>query len=142
MGRKEEDKPIDIEYFEGAASVPKTERLYFFPFMEVMKKKASLYSALMNRASAAFQKLETAPEDQLLDFLAKQIMELQVAHRRMNGLNAYFQSEAPRELRENMKGIKLQLTAIMNGIVKANQRKHDYVAVKEEEEQMKRLGIQ
>jgi hypothetical protein len=141
VGRREEDRPIEIEYFEGAALVPKTEQVYFLPFEEAVKKKASMYASLLSRASAAFQKLETVGEDQLLDFVSKQIMELQVMHRRLGGLNAFFQSEAPRELRPNLKGIKLNLSAMLNGIVKANQRKHDYVAIREEEEQMKRLGI-
>lgn len=141
VGRREEDRPIEIEYFEGAALVPKTEQVYFQPFEGAVKKKASMYASLLSRASAAFQKLETVGEDQLLDFVSKQIMELQTMHRRLGGLNAYFQSEAPRELRPNLKGIKLNLSAMMNGIVKANQRKHDYVAMREEEEQMKRLGI-
>ena len=142
VGRREEDKPMDVEYLEGAALVPKTEELYFIPFMEGAKKKSSLYNSLMNRASASYQRIENAREDQLLEFLGKQIFELQLLHRRMSGINAYFQGEAPRELRPELKGIKLQLTALMNGIVKANQRKHDYVALKEEEEQMKRLGIE
>jgi len=141
VGRREEDRPIEIEYFEGAALVPKTEQVYYLPFEGAVKKKASMYASLLSRASAAFQKLETVGEDQLLDFVSKQIMELQTMHRRLGGLNAYFQSEAPRELRPNLKGIKLNLSAMMNGIVKANQRKHDYVAMREEEEQMKRLGI-
>ncbi len=141
VGRGNEDQPIEIEYFEGAASVPKTERIIFGPFAEAVKKKASLYTSLMNRASAAFRKIESVGEDQLLDFIGKQIMELQTMHRRLSGLNAHCQSEAPRELRPTIKGIRLNLSAIMNGIVKANQRKHDYVALKEEQEQMKRLGI-
>jgi hypothetical protein len=88
-----------------------------------------------------YKKIEMAGEDRVLEFLGRQIAELQLIHRRMNGLHTYFQSEVPRGERYRIKEIKLQLTAIKNAIIKANQRKHDYVARKEEEEQMKRLGI-
>jgi hypothetical protein len=37
-----------------------------------------------------------------------------------------------------MRGIKPELSAIKNGIVKANQKRHEYIAQKEEVEQMKR----
>ena len=45
------------------------------------------------------------------------------------------------EVRNKARSIKTELTTIRNGIIKANQKKHEYIAQKEEEEQMKRLGI-
>jgi hypothetical protein len=40
-----------------------------------------------------------------------------------------------------VKGIKPELATIKNAIVRANQDRYEYSAQKEEEEQMKRLGI-
>jgi hypothetical protein len=33
------------------------------------------------------------------------------------------------------------MTAVKNSLIKANKKKHEYVSMKEEAEQMKRLGI-
>jgi hypothetical protein len=73
--------------------------------------------------------------------LSKNIEELQSLHKTLSALDVFFKSEASREDREKVKGIKPELTAIKNGIVKANQKRHEYIAQKEEQEQMKRLGI-
>ena len=85
--------------------------------------------------------LETAGEEQLLALLSKNIEELQSMHRTLSALDLYFKTEVPREQRERVRGVKPELTALKNGIVKANQKRHEYIAQKEEQEQMKRLGI-
>jgi hypothetical protein len=141
VSRREEELLYEVEYFEGADPSPKMEKINFFPFTEGVRKKAALLSSLAGKAAGQYQKLEAADEDQVLEFLSKQISELHVIHRRMNSLNTHFLSEVPRETRTRLRGIKIQLTAIRNGIVKANQRKHEYVSRREEAEQMKRLGI-
>jgi hypothetical protein len=41
-----------------------------------------------------------------------------------------------------IRGIKLEITAIKNSVVKANQKRHEYVSQKEEIEQLKKLGVQ
>ena len=56
----------------------------------------------------------------------------------MEALDTYFKTEVPRE---KVKGIKIELSSIKNSIVKANQKKHEYVAKKEEYDQFKKLGI-
>ena len=48
---------------------------------------------------------------------------------------------APVEDRPKLKGIKAELLTIKGALIKANQKKHEYVAQMEEAEQMKRLGI-
>jgi hypothetical protein len=59
----------------------------------------------------------------------------------MAGLNAVFQSRAVGGRKAEIKGIRLELVAVKNGIVKANQRRHEYAARKEEKEQLGRLGL-
>ncbi len=141
MGRREREQVYEIEYFEGADTKPRTEKVGFDSFIVAARKKASLFAGLITKGGAGYGRLEAASEDQLLEFVSKQIADLIILHRRMSGLNTYFLSEVHRDQRSRMKGIKLNLTAINNGIVKANVRKHDYVARMEEKEQMRRLGI-
>jgi hypothetical protein len=59
----------------------------------------------------------------------------------MSGLYNTFRAEVSRDKRTKIRGIKLELNAVKNSLVKANQKKHEYVAIKEEEEQMRRLGL-
>jgi hypothetical protein len=137
-----DEQVYDVEYMERESGARKAEKVAFGPFVESVQRKATLYASLANRASAASHKMEGSAEDQILEFVGRQLADLNIMHRRMNGLNTYFLSEATRETRASMKGIKIQLTAIHNAIVKANQKKHDYVARREEQEQMRRMGIQ
>jgi hypothetical protein len=139
-GRREE-QVYEVEYFEGDDAAPRSEKISFIPFVDGLRKKNTLLSSLANRASGAYQKMEAAGEDALLEFVSRQLAELNLIYRRMGGLATYFQSEVSREQRQRLKGIKIELAAIKNGIVKANQKKHEYVSRKEEEEQMRRLGI-
>ena len=59
----------------------------------------------------------------------------------MPALDTYFKSETTRSQRALIKGIKLEIGAVKNAVVKANQKKHEYVSRKEEVEQLKKLGI-
>jgi hypothetical protein len=131
----------EVGYVESGGTGEKTEKVSFRPFVETAEKKAALFNSLAGKAGGAFQKLEGSDEDQLLEFVSRQLSDLYLIQRRLHGLQTYFLSEAPRESRAAMRGIQRELAAIHNSIVKANQKKHDYVARKEEEEQMRRLGI-
>ncbi|MFP4362674.1 MAG: hypothetical protein ACLFR1_02265 [Spirochaetia bacterium] len=131
----------EVEFFDITTSATKTEKLNFYQFIEEAEKKAKLLSGFNNKMSPAFKKLSNAKEDQLFDFLNQNLEEVQLLHRRMAALDTFFKSEIPREQRNKLRGIKLELNAIKNSMTKANQKKHEYVAEKEEFEQMKKLGI-
>jgi hypothetical protein len=60
---------------------------------------------------------------------------------RLSGLNIYLLSEASREQRDRLKGIKIELSALKNSIIKTNKKKYEYVALKDEEKQLRKLGI-
>jgi len=80
-------------------------------------------------------------EEQIIGYLDKNIRDVQSLHRTMNALDDFFKANAVKEDREKLKGIKPELSALKNIIVKANQLRYEYSAQKEEEDQMKRLGI-
>jgi hypothetical protein len=46
-----------------------------------------------------------------------------------------------KEDRDKIRGIKPELGTIKNAILRANSKRHEYSAQKEEEEQLKRLGV-
>jgi len=142
MLNKESD-PVQyaIEYLDPVKGTTKAENLNYTNFRLEVERKSRFLATLANRGSTAFKKLEAATDDQALEVLAKNIEELQSIHKVMAALDVYFKSEVSREDRERIRGIKPELSAIKNGIVKANQKRHEFISQKEEQEQMKRLGI-
>jgi hypothetical protein len=92
------------------------------------------------RANAA-SKLEAIEEEQLVSFLERNVRDLQSMHKTLAALDEYFKGEVNKEDREKVRGIKPELATIKNAIVRANSKRHEYSAQKEEEEQLSRLGV-
>ena len=86
-------------------------------------------------------KLNALPEDQVMNYLERTIRDVQSFFRTLTALDDFFKSTVEKEDRDRIKGIKPELASIKNSIVRANQIKHEYTARKEEEEQLKRMGI-
>jgi cell shape-determining protein MreC len=59
----------------------------------------------------------------------------------LNGLDEFFKSAPLPQNRSKIKGLKMEITALKNSIVKANQRRSEYTAYIEEEAQLRKLGI-
>ena len=62
-------------------------------------------------------------------------------HKTLTALDDFFKSEVDRADRDKVKGVKPELSTIKNAIVRANAKRHEYSAQKEEHEQLKRLGV-
>jgi hypothetical protein len=86
------------------------------------------------------QRLETAGDEHVFKFLERNLEELQLLVKRMNALDDHFKAVFPGEEKGKFKGIKAEITTIKNCIIKANQKRHEYHAQVEEEEQLRRLG--
>jgi hypothetical protein len=141
MMNKEPDEVIyDVEYMDPTKGIPVKEKVNFHLFRNEMDRKNRILASLGARGGAQ-AKLDAMSEDQLTAFLEKNIREVQSLHRTLTALDEFFKAEASREDRDKVKGIKPELAAIKNAIVRANQLRHEYSAQKEEEEQMRRLGI-
>jgi hypothetical protein len=131
----------EIDFTDPVTTAQRTEKLDFTAFRVDIQKKSRLYASLSSRSGSAYQRLEAASEDQAYSFIEKNIEELQVMLRRLSALDLYFRSEVKKESRARIHGTKLEIEGLKNTIIKANQKKHEYVAQREELEQMKRLGI-
>lgn len=142
LSRKENDVIIiEIDIFDERLSVSKTVRLNLNEYMENTKKKMRTIAALSNKMSSVTRKLESAPEDAVLNFISKSIEELYIIISKMDPVNTYFRSEVGRELRKSLKGVKIEVTTMKNTLVKTNQKRHEYISRMEEIEQMKKLGV-
>jgi hypothetical protein len=137
LGQKDGGRVYEVEYAEVPTGSPRMERISFPEFAEEARRRLALLGQLATPGGAA--RLEAAAEPALLEFIDKLLSDLFLLHRRMAALNAAFQARAAEGRKTDMKGIRLELVAVKNCIVKANQRRHEYVARIDEREQLNRL---
>ena len=130
----------ELEYIDPVKNVPVHDKLNITSFRGELDRKIKNLS-LMGVRGSGISRLEAMQDEQLISFLEKNIRDLQIVHKTLIALDEYFKSEVDREDRDRVKGIKPELAAIKNAIVRANSKRHEYTAKKEEEEQLKRLGV-
>ena len=130
----------ELEYMDPAKGTPVHEKVNYNVFRSDLERKIRTFTPLASRGPA-ITKLESMQEEQLIGFLERNIRELQSLHKTLNALDDFFKSEVDKEVRDKVKGIKPELGSIKNAILRANSKRHEYSAQKEEEEQLKRLGV-
>ena len=140
-GKQDEDQYYDVEFFDTKTGTTQTERINFTKFKVEVENKARLFGALASKVTSQYKRLESSPEDQVFQFFSRNLESLQVILKRLPALDTYFKSEIPKEQRNLIRGVKIEMNGIKNAYIKANQKKHEYVSKKEEQEQLKKLGI-
>jgi polyribonucleotide nucleotidyltransferase len=128
-----------VEYIDSTTGVVMKEKVSFYRFRDEVDKKAKILTSFVR--GPAYNKLSAMTEDQILSYLEKNIRDVQTYHKTLNALDEYFKTNVVPEDREKIKGIKPELSSLKNTIIKANQLRHEYSAQKEEEDQMRRLGV-
>ena len=67
-------------------------------------------------------------DEQAYKFLQRNIEELQRTLRVLAALEEYFKSESPARSKPRVRGVRVEITTIKGAVIKANQKKHEYVA--------------
>ncbi|MCL2318986.1 MAG: hypothetical protein FWC45_02795 [Treponema sp.] len=137
-----EPEPIiyDLEYMDPVKGIPVREKVNYTAFRSDLERKIRTLTPLAARG-AAMSKLEAMQEEQLVGFLERNIREVQSLHKILTALDEFFKAAVDRSDREKIRGIKPELGTIKNAILRANSKRHEYSAQKEEEEQLRRLGV-
>ena len=118
------------------------EALNFTDFSSITLRKARLLQELQDPNSTPRKKAMAADSDHLIRFLETNIKELKTIHRRLNALEEYFQSdEVPRDVKGEMKSSGLNLKNLKNSIAETIRATNEFKLKKEEEEQLRKLGI-
>jgi hypothetical protein len=139
MLHKEPDPVIyEVEYIDSARGMNVKEKVNYNDFRDNMERKVR---SLTGITRSGWTKLEALQDEQLITLLEKNIREVQSLHKTLSALDDFFKLVIDKEEREKVKGIKPELATMKNAIIKANQKRHEYSAQKEEEEQLKRLGV-
>lgn len=142
-----------------AFNLPEPELIYNFTILDAKKgtksnkavdirifngniaRKSKFYLALSNKSGSEYHKIKTFDENSILEFTNKNIMENQEILTLLDAADEYFKQNVPISERTKIKGLKMDLITIKNVIVKAGQKRGDYCAHIEEQQQMKKLGI-
>ncbi len=131
-----------VTYSDITTSAEHKEQVDFEALMHKIEHKSRQLSAIQTPGSRAAARIEAASEDQILAFLTKTIEQVQIHHRTLNALDQYFKTHMPEEQKNRIRGIKIELSNIRTCITNANQLRQDYVSLKEEKEQMRKLGVE
>jgi hypothetical protein len=140
MGREPDPVVLPLKYMDSIRGTSVQERVNYTTFRADLNKRIRVLTSYTARGPAA-QKLAGMGDEQLTQILDRLIRDVQNTHKILGAMDDYFKTEATNTEREKVKGIKPELATIKNAVVRANQIRHEYSARKEEEEQMKKLGI-
>lgn len=141
MGIQSKPRMILIDLFDPASGMTKREPLNFDAFhSEVVNRSRSL-SAVSNRNGPQFVALGQKSEDEILAWFERQFIDVAKTVERINGLDVYFKTEVPKEKKSAVKGVKAEIAQIRTTMGNANKQRHEAIARREEQEQLKRLGV-
>ncbi|MBI9101979.1 MAG: hypothetical protein JEY99_06150 [Spirochaetales bacterium] len=142
MVSKEQGKFImDLEIFEEETSLSKTVRIDFNAFNEKVSKQGRLLQACGTEMSQTFQKLKAASEEELFKYIADRVVDLQKTCSFLNPIETYLKTEATRDQRGKLASLDKDIENIKSCIKRTNSKRFDYSTRMEEQEQLKRLGI-
>jgi hypothetical protein len=140
-GGKTKARIFSIDMFDPAVGTTKREPLNFDAFLNDSANRVRLWAGVANRNGPQFQALLQRGEDEILAWFERQFIEASKTVERVNGLDLYFKTEVPKERRSQVKGVKAEVAQIRTTMGNANKQRHEAVARREEQEQLRRLGI-
>ena len=141
LGRGKDARVYNVEIIDPATAVAKDLEVDYDELSQKAAQTGRLITTYGGKTGPGFSRLNSMDEDSLYALLERNIKEIQNIVRLLPALQTYFQDEMDKDQRGKLRGIKLEINAIRNAIVKANQRRHEYVSRKEEQAQLKKLGI-
>jgi len=130
----------DLDYLDPIKGVHVKEKINYNSFRVDLERRTKTLNAV-NAKGPGIPKLEAMSEENLTTFLERNIRDIQSFHKTLSALDEFFKSEVERSDRDKIRGIKPELAVIKNAAIRANSKRHEYTAQKEEDEQLKRLGV-
>ncbi|MBE6351224.1 MAG: hypothetical protein E7062_10850 [Spirochaetaceae bacterium] len=137
------EKPVEyiIPITDTVTQTTHNEKVNFQKNINDITKRFHFYNSFATRQTPGYQKIESESEAQILAFLTKQLSECQQLLSILAAYDKFFKNAVQPINRNRVKGMSMELTSIKNTLVKTNQRKAEYSAYMEEQQQMKKLGI-
>ncbi len=105
-----------------------------------LAQKSKVYAGIASQGME-YEKLISYPDEKIYNFVCKQISECQSIFTTVNALDSFFKTQVDIINRPKIKGLQIDLSAFRNIIITSNKKRGEYQAVKEESEQLNKLGI-
>lgn len=137
------ERPVEykLQVFEPQTQTKHAEIIEYHKFLGDLLKRDKTYASISVRKSPGYMKFESMTESAILEYISTQLVECNNMMLLLSAVDDFFKTAVKIENRSKVKGIKMELNAMKNTLVKTNQRKAEYTALRDEQEQMKKLGI-
>jgi hypothetical protein len=132
---------LEIKQFDSAIGATRSRRVDLPEFAGQVRRKGAMFAELASATSATSARLRAASTPELYDFLTTNLGELQMVYRVMEGLDAHFKGAASPKVRGQIRGIKIELAALKNCLVRCNRKRYEYASRQEEQKQRQELGL-
>ena len=137
------EKPVEytLPITDIITQTVKNEKINFQKTITDLTRRSTFYNSFSTRNSPGYQKIQSDQETVIYSFLTKQLSECQQMLTLLTAYDKFFKTAVQAGNRLRIKGLSIELTSIKNTLVKTNQRKAEYAAYIEEQQQLKKLGI-
>ncbi len=130
-----------ISITDPATQVVQHKNINYSKFLNSLVHRAAIYEGISFTQGNGYKQVESNEESKILEFCNKQLTDCRDLTIILAGLDDFFKTAAAPLNRPRIKGMKMEISSLKNSIVKSNQYKAEYVSYLEEQDQMKKLGI-
>ena len=140
LGIKNKEHVCEVKIIDQKTGSTRTEEVYVNDFLTEVEKKIKTFNVIVMK-NAEYAKIVSAPEDSVLSFVNKQLSEVQSMFTTINALDTYFKNNVEGSNKIKVKGMKIDLDSFRNAIINVNKKRGEYISIREETEQLQKLGI-
>lgn len=140
FGLKPKERICNLPISDVKTGTQNIRKINVNEFLLDLDKKKKIYATFIPN-SAELEKVYNATEDTVLTFVNHQITENQTIFTTVLALDEYFKSNVDVLLKPKVKGLKIDLATYKNAIITINKKRGEYTYLREENEQMQKLGV-
>ncbi len=140
LGLRDKEQIIDVPVKDPKTNALSHQKLKVAEFTQNLDAKIRLYNGIAAKGTE-YTKINSAKEDVILPFLNKQISDVQSVYTLVDALDDYLKQYPDPIKKSKFRGMKIELAALRNSIIAINKKRGEYASIKEEQEQMQRLGL-
>lgn len=130
----------DIEVYNAEQTVKKNIHLNYIKFSDELRSNA--HRIYLMSSPENLKKLAESDDEELLIKINTSLDVFKRSFRKLTALDVYFKEKAPKHVKSDISGIKVELNSIKMSLAGTQKRRNEYLSQKEEIEQLKKLGIQ
>jgi hypothetical protein len=130
----------EIEEYNAEHTVKKNVTLNYIKFSDDLKGNA--HKIYLMSTPENLKKLIEEDDEELLIKINNSLDVFKRSFRKLTALDTYFKEKAPKHVKSDISGIKVELNGIKLSLANTQKKRNEYISQKEEIDQLKKLGIQ